>query len=128
MLLGIICIGEATGRLDHYLRTHGSPIQLRRIFLRKNPDALAVYLDAILPRADVVWQVAQDGVVFEKMGKSLGIGQIVNGYELEIGIVDGGPENVASNAPEAINTYLDGHSASIMRTGSDLFRVSGINN
>src|SRR5260370_17991500 len=46
------------------------------------------------------------------MCEGLGIGDVVDGQELNIGVVQRGAHDVAPDAAEAVDTYLDGHSSS----------------
>ena len=57
-------------------------------------------------------QVAEDGVVFEQMREGLGIGDVVDGYELDILVIQRRAHDVAADAAEAVDAYLNGHSSS----------------
>jgi hypothetical protein len=43
------------------------------------------------------------------MGESFGIGEIVNGDELDSGIIQSCADKAAANAAEAVNSYFHGH-------------------
>src|SRR6266851_2171496 len=46
------------------------------------------------------------------MCEGLGVGDVVDGHELNIAVVQRGAHDVAPDAAEAVDTYLDGHSSS----------------
>src|ERR1019366_6204475 len=99
--------------LDDYLRADRRPIELGRIFFGEHADALAVHADGVGGGRDLVWQVAEDGVVLQKMRQRLGIGEVVDRNEFQILVGERGPQNVAADAPETIDAYFDCHFASL---------------
>ena len=64
------------------------------------------------PAVILLRQVAEDGVVLQQMSESLGIGEIVDGNEVEVLVGERGAKNVASDAPKSINANFYGHDAS----------------
>ena len=56
--------------------------------LFENFYGFAVDADAVWPGGDLVGQIAQDGIVLKKVSQSLGIGEIVNCDEFNVGIVE----------------------------------------
>jgi hypothetical protein len=66
-------------------------------------------------------QIAEDGIVFKKMGESFGVGEVVDGNDLYIFVGERGAQYVAADAPETINANLYRHGASgwkILNDGS----------
>ena len=60
----------------------------------------------------MVGQIAEDRIVLEQMGERLCVGDVVHRNKLNIFVVERGAHNVASDAAETVDTYLDGHSSS----------------
>src|SRR5260370_38335830 len=46
------------------------------------------------------------------MREGVGIGDVVDGHELNVAVINRSTHDVAPDAAEAVNTYLDGHSSS----------------
>src|ERR1700675_1465397 len=113
MLLGIVRVREAPSRLDHHLGTDGLPRQLRRILFGKDLNCLAVDRNAVAASRDLMGQISENRIVLQEMSQGLGIGQVVDGYELQVGVVERGTQNIASDAPEPVNPYFDCHVASV---------------
>ena len=113
MFLGVVGVGEAAGRFDHDLHAYGIPRQRRRILFFENLDVLSIDLNAVGTRSDLVGQVAQYGVVLQKVSQSLRFRQIIDRYKLKIGIFERRPQNVAADSSKAINTYFDCHVSSL---------------
>jgi hypothetical protein len=58
---------------------------------------------------DLGRQVAVDGVVLEQVGQRLGVGQIVDGDDLDVLRFQRGAEEHATDAPEAVDTNSNAH-------------------
>ena len=58
---------------------------------------------------DLVLEVAEDGVVLEQVGEGGGGGEVVDGDEFDVRVAECGAEDVASDAAEAVDAYLDCH-------------------
>ena len=84
----------------------------RRVSFLEYLDDLVSDRDAVLAGGDLVRQIAQDGVVFQQVGQSLGIGQIVDRHEFDIAVIERSSEHVAPDASESVDAYLDCHLAS----------------
>ena len=80
----VLRLGELAGRFDDNLRAHRFPIQLGGIFFGEDLDVLAIDADGIVGGGDLVRQVAEDGVVLQKMRQRLGAGEVVDGDEFQI--------------------------------------------
>jgi hypothetical protein len=59
--------------------------------------------------ADLALEAAEDRVVLEQVGQSGGVGDVVDGHELQGRVAGGGPDHVAADAPEPVDADLDGH-------------------
>ncbi len=79
---------------------------LAGIALGEDLDFLAVDGDEVGSVGDLLLEVAEDGVVLEKVGQGGGGGEVVDGYEFDVRVADSAAEDVASNAAEAVNAYL----------------------
>jgi len=91
VLFRVIGVGEVAGGFDHHLGANGIPGQSAGIPLFENFDGFIVDGDAVCACADLVGQIAEDGIVFQEMCESLGIGEIVHRHEFQVGIVERGP-------------------------------------
>ena len=107
--LGLLGVGEEAGGLHDDLGAYGGPVELGGVALGEDFDLLAVYGDEVGSMGDLLLEIAEDGVVLEQVGEGRGGGEIVYGYEFDIGVTKGGAENVASDAAEAVDAYLYCH-------------------
>ena len=112
VLAGVHCIGKAAGGFHHHLRAHRFPIQLGRIFFGEDADLLAINADGISLSLDLVMQVAEDGIVFKKMGQGLGVGEIVDRHKIELAHAQRGAQDIAPDAAKPVDAYFDCHSTS----------------
>ena len=67
--------------------------------------------DAVALGRDVGLQVAEDRVVLEQVGERLGVGQVVDGDDVDAAVVHGGAHDVAADAAEPVDPDFDGHLA-----------------
>ena len=104
--LRFFCIGEEAGGFDDDLGADGSPVELGWVALCEDLDLLAVYGDKVRAVGDLLLEVTEDGVIFEEVGQGGGGGEVVDGDEFDVWVAEGGTEDVASNAAEAVNAYL----------------------
>ena len=107
--LGLFGVGEEAGGLDDDLGAYGGPVELGGVALGEDLDLLAVDGDEVGSVGDLVLEVAEDGVVLEQVGEGRRGGEVVYGYEFDIGVAEGGAEDVASDAAEAVDAYLYCH-------------------
>src|SRR6266851_3720323 len=112
MLLGVNALGEEAGRFNNDIRADRSPINLAGILGFENLEALSFHCDSVIGMGDVVRQIAEDRVVLQKVRESLRVGDVVNGDELNVLVVERGAHDVATDAAEAVDANLDGHSSS----------------
>ena len=109
MLFRVGTLGEKTGGLDDNVRADGGPVNFGRIFRLENLEALPFHGDSAFRVRDAVRQVAEDGVVFQKVRERFGIGDVIDGDELNVLVVERGAHDVASDAAEAVDADLNGH-------------------
>ena len=112
VLLRIRAFRKQTRRFDNDIRADRSPVDLARILSLENLEALAVHGDRIVGAGHMMVQVTEDGVVLKQVREGLGIGDVVDGYELDILVIQRRAHDVASDAAKAVDAYLDGHSSS----------------
>src|SRR5262249_45184721 len=110
VVLGIGTFGEESGGFDNYVRADGSPVDLAGILDLEYFDRLAINRNGVFGMGDLVVQIAEDGVVFEKVREGFGICDVVDGDKLNVLVVDGGAHNVAADPAEAIDANFNGHS------------------
>ena len=104
--LGLLGVGEEACGFDNDLRSDGGPVELGGIAFGEDFNLLAVHRDEVGAVGDLLLEVAEDGVVFEKVGQGCGGGEVVYCYEFDFGVSEGGAEYVASDAAEAVDAYL----------------------
>jgi len=104
--------GEEASGFDDDIRADGSPIDFGGIFYLENLEALAIHGDRVFGVGDFVRQVAEDRVVFQEVREGLRVRDVVDGDELNVLVVERGAHDVASDAAEAVDAYLNGHSSS----------------
>src|SRR5258705_13316194 len=112
VLLRLGSLGEQAGGLDHYIRANTGPVDFRRVLHLENLDGLSLDADCVVGVRNGVRQISQHGVIFQKVREGFGVRNIVDGDELDILVVDGGANNIASEAAKAVDSYLDWHSSS----------------
>src|SRR5271165_4028205 len=102
MLLCQLGLGELSRGLDDDLRPYRRPVQLRRVLLGEDLDLLAIDGNRVRLSGNLVGKIAQDRVVLQKMGQCLGIGEIVDGNEIQIRIVESCAKNIPANAAKTV--------------------------
>src|ERR1700730_7452119 len=103
---------EQPCRLHHDLRAHRRPIDLRRVLAPEYTKTLSVDGDAVVRMLHGIGQIAQNRIVFQQISQRLGIGDVVDRHELDVTVGERGAHDVASDTPEAVDAYFDGHSSS----------------
>ena len=112
MLFCVGAFGEEAGGFDDDIRSDGGPIDFGGILGLENLEALAFDGDGVIGMGDLVGQIAEDGVVFQKVRESFRVGDVIDGDELDVLIVERSAHNVATDAAEAVDANLNGHSSS----------------
>ena len=65
--------------------------------------------DGVAFHVNFALQTAQRGIVLEQVRQRLGVGQVIRRYEFNIRIVQACPDDVSSNAAEAVDADFYGH-------------------
>src|SRR5258708_1916837 len=94
---------------DNDICADRSPIDFGGIFYLEHPEALAFHSDGVIRMRHLVREIAKNGVVLQKVRESLRVRDVVDGDELNVLIVERGAHDVAADAAEAVDAYLDGH-------------------
>ncbi len=103
------------------------PRQLRRVLLGEHLDALAGELEAVLVRVRLLLRAAVHGVEVVQVGERLGVGQVVDGDELEASRVAfvHRAHDAATDTAEAVDGDLDGHEAFLRKKSPFVYRRRG---
>ena len=112
VLFGVRALGEQAGRLNNNVGAHRSPVNFRGILGLENLEALPFHGDGIVGVGHLVVEIAENRIVLEKVSECGGVGDVVNGDELDIFVIQRSAHDIASDAAETVDTYLDGHSSS----------------
>ena len=112
VLSSVFGVGESPCGFHDNLGSHGFPRELGRVLLCEDLYSATVDLNAIRPGSNLLWQIAENGIVLEKMSQRLWIGKIVDRNKIQIGIVQGCAQNVTANTSETVNANFDCHLAS----------------
>ena len=114
--LGVIAIGETAGGLDHEVYVVFAPLELLRVLLRGDHDAVTVNGNGFIIMGNLAIEAAQYGVVLEQVSQRTVIGQVVycNNFEVVVALSDC-TEKVAADTAKAIDTYADSHCISPQR-------------
>ena len=110
VLGGVLAVGEQSGGLDHHLGAQLAPGQLRRIRSVKKRISLPSTRMPGVGRLHVSRKRPVVGVVLEQVRDHLRIADVVGGDPLDVGaLLVGGPEDVAADAPEAVDSHAYRH-------------------
>ena len=111
MFLGCGALGEAAGALEHQLHPELLPGELLGFLDGRHLERLAVHEEPVALDLHGAGETAVDGVVLEQVGQRLGVGDVVDGDELEVGLVreHGGAQHIASDPAEPVNAHSHGH-------------------
>ena len=113
VLLGVLGLGEAAGRLDDDVDAELAPGEVGGVALFEDLDGLAADGDRVVVVRDVVAQRAADGVVLEQVGEGLVVGEVVHRHDFEVrALRESRAKVVASDAAEAVDSDLDSHGIS----------------
>ena len=116
MSLCVVTVGEQAGGLDNEVHVQLAPLQVLRVLLVEDLDAVAVDGDGVIVVGNLAVEATQYGVVLQQVRESLVIGQVVDGNDLKVVV---GPvncvEEVTTNAAKAVNAYAGSHCKSPQR-------------
>ena len=109
VLARVLSVCKMSRRFHDEVDTQGRPIDLCRIPLFKNLDALPIDRDVAFAVSHFRFQVAENGIVFKKMCERPRLRDVVDGDNLDILVASRRTEQVAPDAPETIDAYFDSH-------------------
>jgi hypothetical protein len=105
MLGRAVAVGEEPGGLDDDLGSQFLPRELRGVLLAQDLNRLAVEADLVARVLDLAGERAESRVVLRQMGEGRGVGDVVDRDEVDVeAALPGGPEQVAPDAAEAVDT------------------------
>ena len=108
------------GALANILRTHGSPGNILDLHSGKDRILLAVDHQGAVLGGDLAGELAVHAVILQHVGHILGVHEgIVQADDLYIVMSQGGAEDEAANAAEAIDANLGFHIGKTPFTKSD---------
>ncbi len=114
VLLCVLDVGEAPRRLDDDVDTEVTPGKECGVALGKDLDLLAVDDDVRLVVRDVGVQATRDRVVLEQGRERLGVGQVVDGDDVEgAALCECCAEIITSDSTEAVDSDFDAHKVPI---------------
>jgi hypothetical protein len=67
---------------------------------------------------NVVTQIAEHGVVLEQMSQRLRAGQVIDGYDVNLFVMECTTKNVAADAAKSVDAYLRRHVTSLCKRRS----------
>jgi len=107
-------VSEVAGRFNHDFRADLSPWKICWITFRENRDSNTVNDDCSLFCTNRNAEAAQDAVIFQEVGKSLSVSEIIYAdyFNCRTAFPDC-PKKIAPNATETINTDLHGDSPNL---------------
>jgi hypothetical protein len=108
-------------RLDDHVGTDVAPLQRRRVALGAQSDAPAVDDQRRAVDRDLALEAAVHAVVLQHVGQVVGLEQVVDADDLDVGeVLHGGTEDHAPDAAEAVDADADAHC--VLLVGLDLER------
>jgi hypothetical protein len=113
VLLGVRTRAEVPGGLDDDVDAEVRPRQVAGSVLAQHADLAAVEGDDVAVAGHGCRELPVDGVVGEEMGEGRGIGDVVDGDDLQIGApLVGRAHEAATDAAEAVDGDASGHGCS----------------
>src|SRR5258706_6177880 len=109
---GIRLAGETAGALHDDVDAERLPRQLRRVALRDDLDAIAVRHQRVAFHLHGAAERPVHGVVLQQVRIGGGVAEVVDRDELQAVLLAAfivGAEDVAADAPESVDGYLDRH-------------------
>lgn len=102
--VGLEALGVAEGAGAFEDDVDASPVDFGRMVLGSVGERLSVDEDGVVGVGNVAIPAAVDGVEFEEVGGGFGIGfGVVEAYEFQVGVIEGGAENEAADAAKTVD-------------------------
>ena len=121
MGLGLLLGQEQAGGLHHVLSLQLAPGDVGGVALGKDGNGLAVDDDGVLGGLHGAGELAMHGIILQHIGQVSGGAQIVDANDLDLGVIDAGPEDHAADAAKTIDTDFDAHKKKLL---SDFVGIS----
>ncbi len=109
MFRGILRVGETAGGFDDDLDAERTPVEFGRILDGEDLDLPVADDDGIAVDFDILVEVAEDGIVLRQMGEGFGVGEVVDGDEFDLGVVERCANHVAADTAKTVDAYFDRH-------------------
>ena len=108
---GALGVGEAARRLDDHVGAEVAPGQVGGVPLGEHLEAVPVDHEFVALGRHVAGEDAVHGVVLEEVRERLGVGEVVDRDDVEVGAaaLEDGAEHEAADAAEPVDANLDGH-------------------
>jgi len=126
--LRLVARGEEPRRLEHDVDAEVSPRERRRVTLVEELELVAVDADRALRGLDLGIERAEHRVVLEQVGHRLGVAEVIDGDELDVGVAlaggdDAGGPGGAGPAPASPRGWV---SSSRVAPGSNTGHALGM--
>ena len=107
----LLGVGEQPGAFKHQIDAHFAVRELGGVAFSGNADGLAVDDDVAVRDAHISVKRAMDAVALQQQRIGLGIGEIVDGDDFQVGATAGDQraQHVATDAAKAIDGDFCGH-------------------
>lgn len=109
MFGGLVFVGEEAGAFVDDVGAGGGPREFGGVAFGGDGDAFAVDDEVVAFGGDVAVEAPVDGVVFEDEGEFLSAGEVVDADEFDVVGVDGGADDAATDATEAVDADFNSH-------------------
>jgi len=90
-----------------------APTELGGILFGIDLDLFPIDGNEVVAGNDVVFQVAENGVILKQMGESFGTGEVIDRDEFDFGVSEGGAKDVASDAAKTVDSNFYSHAFSL---------------
>jgi hypothetical protein len=102
--LDVLPAPEPPGALQHDVHREPAPRQVCRVVFGERGDAVVTEGDPVVPQLDPSGEAAVDRVAREEPHELRGVGQIVDGDDLEVGAAHmSGAQHAAADAAQAVD-------------------------
>ena len=105
----VVAGAELASGLHDDVHAEAAPVDGRRVPRGQHSDGLAVDGDRVAGVPDRRGQPAIGGVELEQMRERTGIGDVVDGDDVQVTMVQRAPDESAANPAEAVNADSDRH-------------------
>ena len=105
----VVAAGEEPRRFEDDVDAEVAPGQRRGITLREHLERARADTDRVAVDRHGVRQVSEDRVVLQQVGEGVGAGDVVDGHELELCLIERCAQDVAPDPSESVDADPDGH-------------------